>query len=80
MENDTGRGLYRKYDVRRLNDPDGKHSQCNYFVLDLDHDAHAKAALRAYARSCQRTFPRLAEDLRQIADGNPLTPHKAAMR
>lgn len=72
-------GLYRKYDVRRLNDPDGKHAQCNYFVLDLDHDPHAKAALRAYARSCRRKYPNLADDLMQIVDGNPLTPHKAAL-
>ena len=78
-DTDTGRGLYRKYNVRRLNDPEGKHEGCNYFVLDLDHDPFAPTALRAYARSCQRKFPQLAEDLRQIADGNPLTPHKATM-
>lgn len=79
MDRDTGRGLYRKYDVRRLNDPEGKHTQCNYFVLDLDHDPYAKVALRAYAVSCRQKFPQLSDDLTQIANGNPLTPIKASI-
>jgi len=32
----------------------GKHHNCEYFVLDLDHDPHAIAAIRAYADSCGR--------------------------
>lgn len=79
MDNDTGRGLYRKYNVQRLNDSDGKHAQCNYFVLDLDHDPYAKVALRAYAVSCRKKFPQLAEDLTQIANGNQMTACKASV-
>jgi len=52
--NDAERGLYRKYKVER-NDgssgPGGKHEKCEYFILDLEHDKHAKAALKAYADS-----------------------------
>ncbi|WP_336816822.1 hypothetical protein [Burkholderia gladioli] len=62
----AGRGLYRKFDVRRLDGssaPGGKHHGCEYFVLDLQHDAHAGAALAAYARSCSTTHPALSADL-----------------
>lgn len=63
---DTKRGLYGKYKVER-NDggsaPGGKHERCEYFVLDLEHDKHAKAALKAYAESCKKEFPQLALDL-----------------
>lgn len=47
-------GLYRKYDVRRTDGRDApgfKHHGCRYFVLDLDHDEHARAAIRAYRSS-----------------------------
>ncbi|WP_197672302.1 hypothetical protein [Cupriavidus nantongensis] len=59
-------GLFRKFDVRRTDGcdaPGGKHHGCRYFVLDLDHDAHAPAALRAYAASCAATHPQLSTDL-----------------
>lgn len=66
---DTKRGLYSKYKIER-NDgssgPGGKHESCEYFVLDLEHDKHAKAALRAYAESCKKEFPELAKDLREL--------------
>jgi hypothetical protein len=68
-------GLYRKFDVRRTDGsdaPGGKHHQCAYFVLDLDHDPHAKAALAAYAKSCRSDFPVLADDLQSLVDGNGL--------
>lgn len=42
-------GLHRKYNVRRLNDPDGKHVDCRYFVLDPEHDPIAVRALMEYA-------------------------------
>ncbi|MBW4947595.1 hypothetical protein KZW06_28965, partial [Klebsiella pneumoniae] len=48
-------GLYRKFDVRRIDgsdQPGGKHHDSEYFVLDLKHDLHARAALRAYAAVC----------------------------
>jgi hypothetical protein len=60
-------GVFRKFDVRRVDgsdEPGGKHYGCRYFVLDMDHDAHAPAALRAYADSCAGTHPQLAAELR----------------
>ena len=58
------RGLYEKYHVKRLNDTGGKHDNCYFFVLDLDHDKHARPALWAYAESCEAEYPELAKDLR----------------
>lgn len=59
-------GLYRKFEVRRVDGSDalgGKHHGCEYFVLDMTHDHHAPAALRAYAQSCASTHPHLSADL-----------------
>lgn len=64
MDTDKQQGLYRKYHVERLNDEDGKHRECDYFVLDLVHDANARAALLAYADECEAEHPSLAADLR----------------
>ena len=61
--NDQERGLYKKYWVERINDKDGKHKHCMFFVLDLDHDPHAIPALRAYIESCELYYPKLAADL-----------------
>lgn len=59
-------GIFEKFAVRR-NDgsdaPGGKHHGCAYFVLDLDHDQHASAAMIAYAASCRVTHPQLAADI-----------------
>jgi len=59
-------GIFEKFTLRR-NDgsdaPGGKHHGCSYFVLDLDHDQHAAAAMRAYAASCHATHPQLAVDI-----------------
>lgn len=66
--NDRTRGLYRKYDVQRLDDKKGKHKNCEYYVLDLNHDKFAAPALRAYAEHCKREYPELAKDLCAIAD------------
>lgn len=60
---DKERGLYRKYDVSRIDDPQKKHSNCSFFVLDLDHDPFAAIALRAYAVACRDEYPLLANDL-----------------
>jgi len=57
------RGVYRKYEIKRTS-PSKKHEDCDYFVLDLDHDPFALAALRAYAEACSETHPELAADLR----------------
>jgi hypothetical protein len=64
---DKSRGLYEKFKVERTDGssaPGGKHESCQYFVLDLTHDVHAKAAIWAYSESCQAQYPALARDLR----------------
>lgn len=62
----------QKYKVERTDGstrPDGKHSACPYFVLDLVHDRFAVPALRAYADACEAEFPPLAKDVRaMVAD------------
>lgn len=71
---DTQRGLYRKYKVSRTDGssrPGEQHDGCEYFVLDLEHDKHAKAALRAYAKSCRKEFPELAKDLLEMMKPTP---------
>jgi len=60
------KGLYGKYRVRRTDGNDtamDKHHNCNYFVLDLDHDKFAPAAIKAYAAACRSEYPTLANDL-----------------
>lgn len=67
-DKDKGVGLYQKFQVRRL---DGrsrkgqKHHGCEYFVLDLQHDPHAIAALTAYSDSCAESYPALSNDLKR---------------
>lgn len=59
-------GLYNKFIVTRMDgrsDFGKKHHGCEYFVLDLDHDSHAPAAIRAYAESCREEYPMLSADL-----------------
>jgi len=68
---DTTRGLYRKYDVERIADPIGKHRDCEYFVLDLDHDPCAREALAAYIKACRPKYPTLAGDLERILKRMP---------
>lgn len=46
---DNGVGLEARYEVKKLNDPTGKHDRCGYFVLDPQHDETAAEALRYYA-------------------------------
>ena len=61
-------GLFRKFDVRRVDgsdQPGGKHHGCRYYVLDVDHDPYAAAALGAYADACKESHPELARDLRE---------------
>jgi hypothetical protein len=53
---DRERGLYSKYQVRRVDgssEPGKKHAKCNYFVLDIDHDPHAAPAIFSYATSAR---------------------------
>ena len=59
-------GIFEKFTVRRNDGSDtvgGKHHGCRYFVLDLDHDQHAPAAMQSYAASCRATHPLLADDI-----------------
>ena len=66
---DKKRGLYGKFHIARVDGTDAagkKHDGCEYFVLDITHDPHAIRALHAYAASCHREYPLLAEDLYAI--------------
>ena len=59
-------GLYNKFRVERIDGSSaigGKHRNCRYFVLDLDHDPHAAPAIAAYAADCSASRPQLAADL-----------------
>lgn len=66
---DQTRGLYAKFKIERTDGtsaPGGKHHGCEYFVLDMDHDEHARAAIEGYVRSLEEAeeYPKLAADLR----------------
>jgi hypothetical protein len=63
---DQTTGLYQKYHVQRVNDPEGKHDGCPYFVLDIRHDPHARIALSTYIQSCGGEYPQLALDLHRM--------------
>lgn len=70
----TDPGVYRKFEVKRTDgssEPGGKHENCAYFVLDLNHDPHALAALKAYASACRKTHPKLADDIEKIVATRP---------
>lgn len=74
---DTNRGIYHKFNITRTDRSSasgGKHENCRYFVLDLNHDPHAPAALLAYAESCKDTHPVLSADLRKESMTDKLTP------
>jgi hypothetical protein len=63
------KGIYGKFIVKRADGKDApgeKHARCAYFVLDIDHDPYAIAAIRAYAEACNNDYPKLACDLRCI--------------
>jgi len=63
---DKEKGLYEKYNVSRVDgssDIGEKHADCEYFVLDLTHDPHARVAMKAYVESCADDYPALADDL-----------------
>ncbi len=63
-------GIYHKFWVRRTDGSSrdgGKHAECEYFVLDWDHDPYAPAAALAYADACEQAHPDLAIDLRERA-------------
>lgn len=41
-------GLEARYAVKKINDAEGKHDDCRYFVLDPQHDPLALQALSYY--------------------------------
>lgn len=64
---DINRGLYEKFHVERVDSADAqrRHADCEYFVLDLTHDALAWIALAAYEEAARMTgYVALAGDLR----------------
>jgi hypothetical protein len=78
-------GLFRKFEVLRVDgsdQPGGKHHGCEYFVLDVDHDPHAGAALAAYADACKDTHPVLSAELAarfQLAAPAPVAQQRPAV-
>lgn len=71
LKDDTERGLYGKFYVKRLDgssEQGARHDGCEYFVLDLTHDPFAWEALRAYSNQCNARYPLLARDLRGKMD------------
>lgn len=73
-------GIYGKFRVQRVDGKDApgeRHHNCRYFVLDLNHDPHAKPAMAAYADSCEAGYPALAADCRKEA-GDAVTALAAA--
>lgn len=58
-------GLFDKYQVTRRDDPDRKHDDCTYFVLDLTHDETARYAAESYAWQIAPANPVLANELRR---------------
>ncbi len=63
---DKDRGVYEKFTIKRTDgssEKDGKHHECNYFVLDLSHDPFCRPALKSYAMACKGEYPDLAHDI-----------------
>ena len=72
----SDREIHRKSVVTRTDGssaPGGKHEDCAYFVLDLEHDEFAITALKAYAKACRKTQPKLASDIDHILE-SAVTP------
>lgn len=76
------RGLYRKFEIKRTDgrdQPGGKHEHCEYFVIDVTHDVHAKAALEAYAQAASGESGVLADDMRdRYGLSSPVTQQGSA--
>jgi hypothetical protein len=68
-------GLEHRYDITHRNDPEGKHNNCAYFVLDISHDPLARKALITYLEAADEDGQfRLAEDLRELLGRTITTP------
>ena len=76
-------GMFEKFSVVRSDGssaPGGKHQDFKYFVLDLDHDPYAGAAMMAYVAACRATHPLLEHDIKKLVkhgDENGLCVDKA---
>ena len=64
-DRDKERGLYQKYEVRRVDpEAEARHQGCEYFVLDLTHDPLALEAIKTYEEAARRAgYTKLADDL-----------------
>lgn len=71
---DTDKGLYNKYEVKRIDGKPGREN-CQYFVLDLCHDPHAKPALEAYINALPKEYHLLKDDLRLLLEGFKYDPN-----
>jgi hypothetical protein len=66
---DKNKGLYPKFYCQRIDgrdQEDGDREGASYFILDTTFDPHALPALKAYAESCQKEYPKLEKDLIKI--------------
>ena len=66
MQDGKSRGLdpEGRYHVTKISDPEGKHTDCRYFVLDPRHDPLAVPALAEYAKQARAAgYGTLADDL-----------------
>jgi len=68
VDPDRQRGLYRKYELYRVDETDPTQRSLvfdPFFVLRYTRDPHARVALAAYATSCAHDYPQLAAELRE---------------
>lgn len=62
------KGIYGKYEIRKTNGKD-LDPKAVYFVLRLDTDPFARAAMLRYAEACQDEAPELARDILVLLGG-----------
>ena len=63
--------LYNKYIVKRTDGadrPGERHAGCHYFVLDMDHDPAACAAMRCYADFYKDSHPEFYHEIMRLID------------
>jgi hypothetical protein len=83
MSGTDQRGIHAKFHVERTDGsskPGGAHEGCSYFVLNLEHDPFARAALKVYATACAEVQPRLSRDLTRIAMAERSKPAECGCR
>lgn len=66
-EDGVGKFLVQRADGRDA--PGERHFGCEYFVLDLTHDVHARRAALAYANSARADgYQKLADELAALVE------------